>query len=225
MYSEDRTIEIAKKFNCKIVYHQKTGIVEPARNWAMDQAAGKWILVLDADEMVTPELWQELKSYAADPIPGYYACALTRETVIMGKVLRSWRQNKCKRFWKKGTCTYSNRIHEMPITNTGKDHVIKGKNLHILHYHIPSISNFQEKTNLYTDFEIKRFSAQNRKMSLSKLMLRPIAEFIKYYILKGGFREGTHGYVFARLKAHYKFIQWAKLYEKEFKEKNPHLIY
>lgn len=63
------------------------------------------------------------------------------------------------------------------------------------------------------------------KMSLSKLMLRPIAEFIKYYILKGGFREGTHGYVFARLKAHYKFIQWAKLYEKEFKEKNPHLIY
>jgi len=98
MYSEDRTIEIAKKFNCKIVYHQKTGIVEPARNWAMDQAAGEWILVLDADEMVTPELWQELKSYAADPIPGYYACALTRETVIMGKVLRSWRQNKCKRF-------------------------------------------------------------------------------------------------------------------------------
>ena len=56
MYSEDRTIEIAKKFNCKIVYHQKTGIVEPARNWAMDQAAGEWILVLDADENVFEQI-------------------------------------------------------------------------------------------------------------------------------------------------------------------------
>ena len=52
MYSEDKTIEIAQKHGCKIVYHERTGIVEPARNWAMEQASGDWILVLDADEMV-----------------------------------------------------------------------------------------------------------------------------------------------------------------------------
>ena len=56
MHSEDKTIEIAQKFGCKIVYHERTGIVEPARNWAMEQACGDWILVLDADEIVTPEL-------------------------------------------------------------------------------------------------------------------------------------------------------------------------
>lgn len=225
MYSEDRTIEIAKQFNCRIFYHDRTGIVEPARNYAMEQASGDWILVLDADEIVTPELWERLKSYAQNPKPNFDACYLTRETVLMGKVLRSWRQSKCKRFWRKGVCTYSDKIHEMPKTHIGRDFVIKGRNLHLLHYHIPSISNFNEKTNIYTDFEVKRFVSQNKKMSVWKLIFRPMVEFLKYYFLKGGFREGIHGYIFARLKAHYKFIQWAKLYEKEFTDKNSHLLY
>lgn len=225
MYSDDRTIEIAKKYKCKIVYHEKTGIVEPARNWAISQSSGDWVLILDADEVVTPELWKALREYANNPKKNHNSCFIVRETVLMGKTLKSWRQSKCKRFWKKGTCSYSDKIHEMPITHNGQDFHLKGKNIHILHYHIPSINNFIEKTNHYTDFELKRFSAKNKKASISKLLFRPLSEFFKYYFLKGAFREGTHGYIFARLKAHYKFVQWAKLYEKEFVDKNKDLIY
>src|SRR5574344_1325839 len=82
MHSEDKTIEIAQRHNCKIVYHERTGIVEPARNWAMEQATGDWILVLDADEIVKPELWQYLRNYANNPVPNKYACYIARETAM-----------------------------------------------------------------------------------------------------------------------------------------------
>lgn len=225
MYSEDKTVEIAQKFGCKIVYHERTGIVEPARNWAMEQASGDWILVLDADELVTPELWKYLKDYANNPKEGFFACDLQRETVMDGKILRSWFQSKCKRFWKKGVCTYTDTIHQMPITHEGKDFHIKGKNLSIIHYHMPSIGSFNEKIDRYTDFELKKFTEKGKKFSLFKLYTRPCFEFFKFYILKGGIFDGVHGFIFAKMQGYYKFIQWAKLYEKEFKEKNKDLIY
>lgn len=225
MYSEDKTIEIAQKHGCKIVYHERTGIVEPARNWAMEQASGDWILVLDADEIVTPELWQFLKDYANNPKPNHFACNIPRETAMDGKILRSWYQAGCKRFWKKGVCTYTDTIHQMPITNEGEDYWIKGKNLYIIHYHMPSISCFNEKIDRYTDFELKKFTEKGKKFSLFKLVTRPCYEFFKFYILKGGIFDGVHGLIFAKMEAYYKFIQWAKLYEKEFKEKNKDLIY
>src|SRR5574344_294047 len=132
MHSEDKTIEIAKNFGCKIVYHERTGIVEPARNWAMEQASGDWILVLDADELVTPQLWQYLREYANNPKKDYYACWIPRHTAMDGKILNSWFQAGCKRFWRKGNCTYSDQIHQMPETHEGKDLWIKGKNLYMI---------------------------------------------------------------------------------------------
>ena len=80
MHSEDETIEIAQRHKCKIFYHERTGIVELARNWAMEQASGDWILVLDADEIVTPELWKYLREYANNPKKNRNACYIPRET-------------------------------------------------------------------------------------------------------------------------------------------------
>lgn len=102
MRSEDRTIEIAQKFNYKIVYHERTGIVEPARNWAMEQASGDWILVLDADEIVTPELWQFLKDYANNPKPNHFACTILEKPRWMGKFFALGTAQDAKDFGKRG---------------------------------------------------------------------------------------------------------------------------
>ena len=56
MYSTDRTIEIARKFDCKIVYHKKTDFCEPARNFAIHSATYDWVLVVDSDEIVPADL-------------------------------------------------------------------------------------------------------------------------------------------------------------------------
>ena len=57
MYSTDRTIEIARKFDCKIVYHKKTDFCEPARNFAIHSATYDWVLVVDSDEIV-PDVYK-----------------------------------------------------------------------------------------------------------------------------------------------------------------------
>lgn len=90
---------------------------------------------------------------------------------------------------------------------------------------MPSISSFNEKIDRYTDFELKRFLEKGKKFSLFKLLTRPCFEFFKFYILKGGIFDGIHGLIFAKMQGYYKFIQWAKLYEKEFKDKNKDLTY
>src|SRR5258707_246669 len=66
MYSDDSTVEIARAFGAKIFLHEKTGFVEPARNFAQEKATGDWIIALDADEIIPPELSRELMKIAED---------------------------------------------------------------------------------------------------------------------------------------------------------------
>jgi glycosyltransferase involved in cell wall biosynthesis len=224
MYSDDNTVEIAKKHHCKVFYHKRMGIAEPARNYAIDQAKGEWILVLDADEIVTPELWQFLVGYSKQPKANHMACLIPRDTFVFGK--RPVKERPTKRFWKAGNCYYpTGEVHQGPVTRIGNDLKVKGKNISLLHYHLSSISDFNEKTERYTDLELERFERKGKGFSLTMLIIRPLFEFIKYYFINGGILNGTHGLIFSVLKGHYKFLQWAKLYEKEFKEKNPDLFY
>lgn len=66
MYSEDNTIKIAEQYNCRIILHERTGFVEPARNFAISQAKNEWVLLLDADETVNIELIQYLRKIAIE---------------------------------------------------------------------------------------------------------------------------------------------------------------
>ncbi|MBE7706343.1 MAG: glycosyltransferase family 2 protein [Cyanobacteria bacterium SIG30] len=228
MHSDDKTIEIANNFNCKICYHERCGYVEPARNYAISQASGEWVLILDADELVTPELWQYLKDFTNNK-NNETVLEIPRETFVIGQKLRCMRQSKLARFFKKGCAEYSNAIHEHPRVLDGNMTFIPStpryKECAILHYHVESIQSYLEKTNRYTDFEQDRFEAKGKKFSTCKLIFRPTFEFIKFYFLKGGIFDGKAGLIICFMNAQYKFIQLAKLYEKEFKKKNPNLIY
>ena len=226
MYSEDKTIEIAQKFNCKICYHERCGYVEPARNYAISQASGDWVLILDADELVTPNLFEYLRKFSQND-KNNTVLEVPRETFVLGQKLRCMKQSRLARFFKKGCAEYSNAIHEHPhVLNGNMIYVPKNeKDCAILHYHIESIASYLEKTNRYTDFEQDRFKAKSKKFSCTRLIFRPIFEFIKFYILKGDFLDGTCGLIICFMNAQYKFIQLAKLYEVEYKKQNPNKIY
>ena len=226
MHSEDKTIEIAQKSGAKIFYHERCGYVEPARNYAIAQASSDWVLVLDADEIVTPELKEYLKKFS-DNNEGYTALEIPRETFCLGQKLRCMYQSKLARFFKRGAMEYSNAIHQHPILKNGKmTHIKKPVNNAVIeHYHIESIASYAEKTNRYTNFEMDRFNTCNKQFALSMLILRPLFEFFKFYFLKLGFLDGVAGLIICSMNAQYKFMQYAKLYEMRFKEKNSHLIY
>ncbi len=227
MYSEDRTIEIAQKHGCKICYHERCRCAEPARNYADSQATMDWILVLDADELVTPDLWNYLKEFATNPPEDVVALEIPRDTYALGKKLRCMYQHKLKRFWKNGACEWKGHVHNIPENLYGKSAVVQPRKegRAIQHYHIDSLQSYLEKMNRYTDLEMERFKDKGTKFSVSRLITRPLFEFFKFYILKGGFLDGVTGFVICAMNAQYKFIQLAKLHEVEFKEKNKDLIY
>lgn len=70
MHSTDSTISIAERHGCRIVYHERTGFVEPARNYAISQAANEWVLVLDSDEVIPAALKDYLYRFAETARPG-----------------------------------------------------------------------------------------------------------------------------------------------------------
>lgn len=227
MHSEDRTIEIAEKHGCKICYHERCRCAEPARNYADSQATSDWVLVLDADELVTPELWQYLKNFANTAPEDVVALEIPRETYGLGKKLKSMYQHKLRRFWRRGSCEWKGHVHNIPETLYGKSVELhpRKEGVAIQHYHIYSLQSYLEKMNRYTDLEMERFKAKGTKFSLFRLIFRPLYEFFKFYILKGGFMDGVTGFIICTMNMQYKFIQLAKLYEMEYKEKHPDLLY
>src|SRR3989339_2085316 len=111
MHSTDRTIEIAQKYGAKIVYHENVGFADPARNFALSHATQDWILVLDSDEMVTPELLAYLREYQTNYQTNYKVVYIPRKNILLGKVLWSWYPNSIMRFFKNGVVTFDEKVH------------------------------------------------------------------------------------------------------------------
>ena len=226
MYSTDDTVKIAKEFNCKVIYHEKAECAEIARNWAHSQISCDWLLVVDSDEIVPKELAKYLKEFTENK-KGYTTLAFPIQDYVWGKPLHCMYRHSVKRFWKKGCAKYESHVHGGIETLVGKDFKVCPchKDLALLHYHVDSISSYLEKINRYTSLEQDRFKEKKTKFNVIIFLIRPIYEFFKIYIMKKGFLDGMAGFIFAILHSQYKFIQHAKLYESEYKEKNPNLLY
>ena len=226
MYSTDDTVKIAEEFGCKVIFHEKADCAEVARNWAHSHITKDWLLVVDSDEIVTKELAQYLKEFSENK-DGYTTLAFPIQDYVWGKPLHCMYRHSVKRFWKKGCAQYEAHVHGGVKTLEGKDFKVqsKRKELALQHYHVDSIESYLEKINRYTTLEQVRFNNKGTKFSALKLFIRPIYEFFKIYVMKKGFLDGMTGFIFAVLHSQYKFIQHAKLYESEYKKKNPNLLY
>lgn len=210
MHSTDSTIEIAKKFNCKIIYHERFPYVEPARNFAISQASNQWILVIDADETVPEKLKKYLYKIAETPnLGGVY---IPFKNYFINKWMRSAYPDFKLRFFRKEGAFWSAEIHSTVKVKGNILRVPRRKyDLASEHLANDSVSTILSKTNAYSDAEIQR--KKGKKISGAKLLFSPMFWFIKYYFIKKGFLDGKKGFIFAVLKAQYKFSCLAKIYE------------
>ena len=218
MYSTDKTIEIAQKYGAKIVYHENLGFADPARNFALAQATQDWILVLDSDEMVTPELLEYLREYMTNYKTNYEVVYIPRKNILLGKVLWSWYPNPIMRFFKNGVVTFDEKVHCTPTAHGSVGEFFidpKRTELALIHYNYDSIEAFISRMNKYTSLELEKFGERNIKFSAKLLFTRPLGEFFKRYLLKKGYKDGWHGFIFAVLMGVYKFVAIAKLWQSE----------
>jgi Glycosyl transferase family 2 len=153
MESTDRTVEIARELGAEVARHEHTGIVEPARNWALAHLDTDWVMVLDADERVPERLARLLDRISSDDEAD--VVELHWELWISGRrVERSgWGGHWHNRFFRRGHVRWSDRIHAMPEV-TGRVYRVPAEDgLRLIHFSYDDLHHFVEKLNRYTGKE------------------------------------------------------------------------
>ncbi|MBQ9362308.1 MAG: glycosyltransferase family 2 protein [Bacteroidaceae bacterium] len=215
MESTDSTVQIAANFGCSVITFPKGehNIVEPARQFAIDHATHEWILVVDADELVTPQLREYLYQLITTPDApdGLY---IPRKNYFMGRFMHCHYPDYILRFFRKSKTTWPPIIHQQPHVKGRIEHIpASRKELAFGHLANDTISQRLIKTDLYTDNELLRKA--NKHYTHFALIYRPFHRFFKAYLFKGGFRDGTPGFIKAVLEAYYQFIMLAKMEEQK----------
>jgi glycosyltransferase involved in cell wall biosynthesis len=219
MESTDHTVEIAQSFGCKVVTFPKANhkSAEPARTFAIQSAIHDWVLVVDADEIVTPELRNYLyaRIREKDCPTGIYIPRLNR---FMLRYTKSNSYDYQLRFFRKEGITWPPYVHTFPSVNGRTEKIPhKMKKARFVHLADETISVLMQKTNAYTDSELEKRAT--KFYGLSALMGRPLWRFFRNYILKMGFLDGMPGLIRAGMDAVYQFVLVAKNMEQQYRNK------
>ena len=219
MESSDATVSIAEANGCRVVTFPKADhkSAEPARTFAIQQASCPWVLVLDADEIVTPELRDYLYRRIADPDcpAGLYIPRLNR---FMLRYTRSISYDRQLRFFKREGTVWPPYVHTFPTVEGRTERIpASAKNVRFIHLADETIADLVRKTDAYTDGEMQKRASKH--YGAGALIGRPAWRFFRNYILKLGFRDGLPGLVRAGMDAFYQFVLVAKMIEKQYRNK------
>ena len=219
MESTDRTLEIASKYGCRVVTfaRKQYNIVEPAREYAIHEAKHPWVLVVDADEIVTSELREYLyRRISSNDCPE--GLAIPRKNYFMGRFMRSHYPDYILRFFRQDKTLWPPVIHCAPEVDGRVERIDKSrKELAFEHLANDTVSDILRKHDTYSSNEVPR--RRHKRWGVGAMLLRPLFRFVKSYMIKGGFLDGKAGLIQALLDAHYQFAVVAKLIE-ERQQKN-----
>jgi glycosyltransferase involved in cell wall biosynthesis len=208
-FSTDRTLEIARPLVTRVLQHE---YVSPAaqKNWAIPQATHPWVLILDADERMTPELQTEIGEILRAPaFDGYW---VRRRNFFWGREIRhgAWRTDKVLRLFRRDKGRYQDkRVHEeieLPSTAGWCREAL-------LHYSYRSVEDFLKKAQRYGAWGAMDASARGVRPAAWRIVGHSLGHFFKSYVMKAGFLDGAPGLVIAYMEGYHAFIKYAKLYE------------
>lgn len=217
--STDKTAEIAKQYT-KNVYEQKNNplAIDLQKNFGFTKASNEWILSLDADEEVSKELADEIRTRIRSNVKqnGFW---IPRKNYIFGKWIEhsGWYPDYQLRFFRKGKGKYINKhVHE-DLSIEGETANLKD---HIIHHNYDTIADFINKTvNIYAVNEAEEKLRKGYSFSYFDAIRFPLGEFLSRFFARKGYKDGFHGLVLALLMAFYHLIVFAFIWEKRgFKE-------
>jgi len=212
MYSDDKTVEICHEYTDKIYFHERTGFVEPARKFGLEKTTGDWILVVDADERIPYPLSRILSQTAAEN--ELDVVEIATKNFIFGKWIRNtgFFPDYHPRFFRRGSITTSNDVHTR-FETTGRKTYLDPDMYHIVHFGYTDTTEFIEKMNRYTSFEVRKFIRQDKAFSVSRMLKSGFYEFRRRYVSKRGYRDGVHGLVISMFRAFYNSLIYIKYWE------------
>jgi glycosyltransferase involved in cell wall biosynthesis len=209
--STDRTEELARLYTPLVITVPWRGY-GAARNAALTQATGDWILWLDADERVTPALAGEIRRYVDHDVAEIAGYAIARRAYFCGKWIRhcGWYPSRVVRLFRRGSGSFSEtNVHEQLILRGTAAHASND----LLHFTDPDLQHYFTKFNLYTSLAARDMREAGRRFRLWDLLVRPAYQFFKMYVLRLGALDGLHGFILCAVSAAYVFVKYAKLWE------------
>ena len=216
-HSTDRTREIAVSFpKVRFLAHDFDGHIQQ-KNRALDHTRGRWIVSLDADERVTPELAASIQAFIREN-PEAQGVRLPRLTYHMGRYIRygGW-YNARVRLIRRGQGRWGGEnphdqifLKDAPRWKANIGPRLKGD---LIHYSFKDLSHQVDTINKFSSIVSFTRAGRSKSYSFWKLVFKPLSKFLEMYIFKAGFLDGTPGLVIAVSSAYSTFLKWAKLYE------------
>jgi glycosyltransferase involved in cell wall biosynthesis len=208
--SRDATLEICRRYTDKVIHRDWTGYVDQ-KNFAVEQARHDWIFSLDADERASPELCAEIRELALKGFckPGY---RIPRVAFFMERWIRhgDWYPDYQLRLFDRNCGKWAGgRVHES-VKTSEKPGFLQGE---IHHFTYRNLSEYLARLDAYSSLAARDYQQRGRSATLLKLLGNPMVAFIKAYLLKRGFLDGTPGFAIAVMGAVSVFFKYAKLYE------------
>jgi len=209
--SNDRTAELARQFTDKVLTVEWKGY-GLTKNLALENATGEWVLWLDADERVTEQLADEIRSVITGNDPQCAGFSMPRKAFFLGKWIKhcGWYPGRVTRLFRKSLGRFTeNHVHEQLVVDGHVGHLHHD----LLHHTDPDLKHYFVKFNRYTTLAAEDLKAQGRSFSLFDLLVRPPFLFFQMYILRLGFLDGIQGLILCVVSSAYVFTKYAKLWE------------
>jgi glycosyltransferase involved in cell wall biosynthesis len=214
--STDDTAAVARRHTDRVIVRQWPGYVAQ-KNYAASIASHDWILSLDADERVTPELAAEIRSTLGGPSSarGY---RIPRVTWHLGRWIRTtdWYPDYQLRLYDRRTAEWTGRYVHETMSVRGPVGRLRGE---LQHFAYRDIAEHLETIDRYTTDAARQMHESGRRAGLLDLGVHPLLAFLRNYLLKGGIRDGVPGLVISAMNGYYVLLKFAKLWELRHKQR------
>jgi glycosyltransferase involved in cell wall biosynthesis len=209
--SSDKTQEIAQSFGAKLEITSDWPGFGLQKNRALNLATQDWVLSIDADERVTPELKQEILATIASPSAAD-CYAIPRSSWYCGRFMKhsGWYPDHVDRLFKRGSAKFSDHlVHERLLPN---GEVAQLKN-HFLHYSYRSFEQVLKKVDSYSSAAAQQAFNQGKTSGLGKALAHGFWAFFRTYVLRRGFLDGQYGLALAISNAATSYYKYLKLWQ------------
>ena len=214
--STDGTLELLRRRGDVRIIEREYRCWSDFNNWAIPQASHEWVLLVDADERVTPELAEDIRRLKSTELAAtsFDAFSMVRRNFFHAQPIRHWGRHtdSVKRLFRRSCRWAKRRTHSTLEVSDAKTAILKTA---FDHHTFRTIKHFLDKQQRYGQWNAEELWDRGQRATAWHLVCRPMLRFVRDYFLRGGFLDGKVGLIVAGTAAYTVFVKFATLWEKQ----------